>query len=196
MIEPVSDETLRIWNDPDAMLEEWENSENKKHHEGMVAKWCINSQYGWVNGPVADLGCGNGRLAQVLDVTSVNYFGFDASQVMIDRARERCPVHSFTLVDIFNYSSDRKYDTVILHDVAYHQNNPIEAVIKVMQLWEAEQYIYSLLVGNVREELLVSVVEPLSSLFVLLDKVELENMHMKRCGEENFAWVLIKSSGL
>jgi SAM-dependent methyltransferase len=198
MIEPVGD-ARSIWDDPDTMLEEWENSENKRLIEELVAEWVIDEYKGLgpsMDYPIADLGCGNGRLAQELDLDPNEYYGFDASQAMIARARERCPVYSFSMVDIFNYSSDRHYDTVVLMDVAYHQNLPIEAVMRVMQLWTAEYYVYTLLVGVEREELLVSTVEPLTSLFDLLDKVELDNMHMKRCGEERFAWVLIKSSGL
>ncbi|MHA2266037.1 MAG: class I SAM-dependent methyltransferase [Candidatus Thorarchaeota archaeon] len=196
MIEPVGD-ARSIWDDPDTMLEEWENSENKRKHEELIADWVLS---GYIKPskdyPVADLGCGNGRLAAALDLHPGEYYGYDASHAMVAKAKERCPEHSFTIADIFNYSSDRHYDTVVLMDVAYHQNLPIEAVMRVMQLWTAEYYVYTLLIGAEREELLVSVVEPLTSLFSLLDKVELDNMHMKRCGEERFAWVLIKSSGL
>jgi 2-polyprenyl-3-methyl-5-hydroxy-6-metoxy-1,4-benzoquinol methylase len=198
MIEPVGN-ARSIWDDPDTMLEEWENSENKKLIEELIAEWVIDEYKGLGPSPgypIADLGCGNGRLAQELGLGVDEYYGFDASQAMITRAKERCPVYSFSVVDIFNYSSDRHYDTVVLMDVAYHQTEPLAAVERVMQLWEAESYVYTLLIGAEREELLVSVVEPLTGLFNLLDKVELDNMHMKRCGEERFAWVLIKSSGL
>ncbi|MHA2136337.1 MAG: methyltransferase domain-containing protein [Candidatus Thorarchaeota archaeon] len=177
MIEPAGD-ARSIWDDPDTMLEEWENSENKRLIEELVAEWVIDEYKGLgpsMDYPIADLGCGNGRLAQELDLDPNEYYGFDASQAMIARARERCPVYSFSMVDIFNYSSDRHYDTVVLMDVAYHQNLPIEAVMRVMQLWTAEYYVYTLLVGVEREELLVSTVEPLTSLFDLLDKVELDN---------------------
>ena len=52
---------VEIWNDPGAMIAEWERDESKRKHENLVGYWVGRAR------SVADLGCGAGRYAKILD---------------------------------------------------------------------------------------------------------------------------------
>jgi SAM-dependent methyltransferase len=175
-----------IWREPDDMLAMWDFSPSKSSHEKLVASWV-----GHV-GTVADLGCGVGRYACVLDCDK--YFGIDSSLPMIMHAKdhsrnERC---SFTVADVFGFASGRIYDVVTMIDVAYHQNEPIDALLRATQLWVANRYIMTLLVGDRREDLYASTVVPFSDLLRFLKEVNLQRMHIEQSGPEPFAWVLLE----
>lgn len=53
-----------------------------------------------VSGPVADVGCGPGRITAYLDGLGVKVSGVDLSPGMIEVARERCPGLEFTVASM------------------------------------------------------------------------------------------------
>jgi SAM-dependent methyltransferase len=193
MTEPLNEDVVALWNSPGELVGQWESGEHalKAEHERMISDWVgIGCNYDII----ADLGCGPGRLISAINPQVDAYRGFDGSTAMIQRAGQAHPDYSFTVVDIFNYVSDQTYTVAVMLDVAQHQNRPLDSLLRVMQLWTAGRYLISLLVGDVREVLSMSVVEPLSDLLGVLDQVTLNRMYMERCGEERFAWVLLDLS--
>jgi SAM-dependent methyltransferase len=196
-IEPLNAEVTALWNSPDKLVDQWESGEHalKVEHEQLVADW-VWGMVQFEQGPIADLGCGPGRLVRPLDVAPDVYYGFDGSQAMVQRAKKAHPRFSFTVVDIFQYVSDRRYSVAVMLDVAQHQNRPLDSILYMMQLWDADRYLISLLVGEVKEVLSMSVVVSFTSLLDVTDRVVLNRMYMERCGEENFSWVLLDLSKL
>lgn len=195
-MEPINDDVVQLWNDPTSMLGEWDNSADKLKHELLVA------QRVGVQEHVVDLGCGAGRLVPALEVDvelgSVSlYHGFDASTAMIREAKRKYDKYAiFSVVDIFNFSTDTEYDVAIMLDVAQHQVDPVSSILRMLQIWQAGKYVFSLLVGDEREELSMSRVVAFTDLLQLLDVLADCEIYMERLGEERFAWVLVECSGL
>lgn len=185
MITPLPD-AQSIWLQPGAMLQEWEQSNSKVAQEKLIAQLVGEA------GKVADLGCGNGRYAGVLDYTT--YTGFDGSAAMIQAAKERNPNNDFALVDIFRFQSDESYDTVILIDVAYHQTQPIQAALAVLHNWFAQRYFITLLMGYEHTELLNSTVVSFDEMLELHRQPGflVERTHIERIENEEFDWLLLE----
>ena len=178
---------VEIWNQPDAMITEWEADEHKHRHEQLVAEWVGTAD------DIADLGCGVGRYARILTFTK--YYGFDSSVAMVHNAQLNYGYvigAEFSTVDIFNFSNGVYYDVAIMIDVAHHQKDPVDSIIRMASLWDARRRIVSLLVGDVREDLYASTVVPFSELLRLLDHVSLMRSYIDHCGPEPFAWVLLE----
>lgn len=182
-----------LWADPKNLISQWDESDSKQTHEKMIVK---KIKYG---GNVADIGCGAGRFCKAFldsDYGYFDYYGFDQSLAMIRYAKEKnYPNSEFQLVDIFRYQSDRKYDTLLMIDVAYHQEEPVDSIIKVLDLWEAKRYFVSLLVGKIREDLFNSTVSSWEDFSELIKNVKRRNfcynMYME-FDENSFAWVLLE----
>jgi SAM-dependent methyltransferase len=117
----------------------------------------------WVNRvrSVADLGCGAGRYASVLHCK--HYYGYDITTPMIAVARERVKSTAsggkveFAVADVFHYISDRRYDAVIMIDVAQHMKRPLDAVRIMLSNWAGRKHIFTVLEGE-PQQLLNSVV--------------------------------------
>lgn len=182
---------VAVWNDPvelDTMLREWDDSESKRRHELLVVDWV-----GKVIS-IADLGCGSGRYATIL--RRDEYYGYDSSAGMLS-AVCIAPYFAggrteFASADIFEFSSDRHYDVAIMIDVAQHQECPVRAIERIIELWSANRYIVSLLVGNELEELYNSIIVPFSDLFDITNKYKVPRMYVDNGGPEKFAWVLME----
>jgi len=198
MIEPVNDSVVKLWNNPGEMLAMWDAGPEKVRREAIVAER-IQELYG-NGGVIADLGCGPGRFASVLlRLAYAEYYGYDGSTAMIQRAKgvnlEGFDVH-FSTVDIFSYASDREYDLAIMIDVAQHQAMPLNSILKVLRQWKAKWYAFSLLVGDVREELSMSVVVPFSGFLNVQGQLDSPEVYMERQGQERFAWVFVVCQGI
>lgn len=181
MIKPLQ-EAVNVWQNPQPMLDEWEADPAKIAQEILIAGLVGEA------GKVVELGCGNGRYAGVLNHSS--YQGYDSSYAMIEAAKARNPQASFALIDIFKFQSDESYDTLLLIDVAIHQDKPIEAVLSVLNNWYAQRYVITLLVGVEHQDLYSSTVvshEELEELFHLADLEVIVNHHQPVVGE-NFDW--------
>lgn len=71
---------------------------------------------------VLDVGCGNGRLLEVLKNKKVNYFGVDNSQKLIEIAQKKFPEGNFKIADILNLPFpenyfDKVYCIAVLHHI-------------------------------------------------------------------------------
>ena len=173
---------VELWRDPEALIEEWETYPRKHRHEALVADWV-----GEVD-TVADLGCGSARYARVLDCTT--YLGFDNSSMMLALAGA-----NVMGLDIFEGPLvPTAYDVVIAVDVFFHLSDPIEAATYIVESWDAERYVFSLAVGDFREDLYLSTVIPFSEFLTFLGEIKLTRLHIERYVEERFAWALLEVS--
>lgn len=141
-----------VWDNPRAMVEDWENSYPKKCMEELVAELV-----GSVD-TVADLGCGSGRYTKRLKYKA--YSGFDSSSEMLKWTADKRHFDNvkFFQKDIFEYQNPAMYDVVLLIDVLQHQTDPIEAMKQLFAHWNGKRYIFTVLVGEKAEVLLNSTV--------------------------------------
>ena len=71
---------------------------------------------------VLDVGCGNGRLLELLKDKKINYTGVDLSEKLIGLARNRYPQNSFLVADNLNLpfpanSFDKVFSIAVLHTI-------------------------------------------------------------------------------
>lgn len=62
---------------------------------------------------ILDLCCGDGRLAQALDIKGFRVMGLDGSERMLEFARERCPGIRFIGADARSFTLDERFEAVI-----------------------------------------------------------------------------------
>jgi len=79
-------------------------------------------QYSFEGEKVLDLGCGNGRLFEVLENKKVNYFGIDFSEKLIAISTEKYPKGKFQVADALNLPFpenffDKIYSISVLHNI-------------------------------------------------------------------------------
>jgi len=71
---------------------------------------------------ILDVGCGNGRLLELLKDKKINYTGVDVSEKLIEVAKKRYPQNNFLVADNLNLPfSDNNFDKVfsiaVLHTI-------------------------------------------------------------------------------
>lgn len=73
---------------------------------------------------ILDVGCGNGRYSKVLSETCKKYVGIDIDEDLISRNNKNNKKDNvyFKSGNIINYSSEEKYDVIIL-SLAFHEIN-------------------------------------------------------------------------
>ena len=71
---------------------------------------------------ILDVGCGNGRYSKVLSETCKKYVGIDIDEDLISRNNKNNKKDNvcFKTENIINYSSEEKYDVIIL-SLAFHE---------------------------------------------------------------------------
>jgi SAM-dependent methyltransferase len=70
---------------------------------------------------ILDLGCGNGRLLELLEDYKVNYLGIDYSQKLISAAQSNWPKAKFLVADILNLPPlKEKFDLIFCVAVLHH----------------------------------------------------------------------------
>lgn len=182
-----------LWDDPAQcieMIQMWDDNAAKKNAEEMIACRAGNC------GSLVDLGCGPGRFASVMQYDS--YCGYDSSHTMISLAREVLGHKKdveFAIADIFEFQSGAVYDTLLMNDVAQHQEDPIESILRVLSIWTAHRYLISLLVGEERQELSFSNVASLDDVLKLLALKQSPQNVFEPIPEENFGWMLLVFDG-
>jgi len=67
-----------------------------------------------------DLGCGNGRLLELLKDYKINYLGIDYSKKLIAEAKQDWPNSDFVISDILDLNLKEKYDLVFLVATLHH----------------------------------------------------------------------------
>jgi SAM-dependent methyltransferase len=83
------------------------------------------------NSRVLDLGCGNGRVLQILGHKNISYLGIDSSSSLIRIARTRFPDFTFQMADITDkktFSGLKNYDYVLLFAVLHHVTDPVHQI--------------------------------------------------------------------
>jgi len=82
------------------------------HDISILAKYCDKDDL------VLDLGCGNGRLSEILDC---QYIGIDTSARMIEIARKRYPNKKFLITKSLNFPfPDNHFDKIFCLSVFHH----------------------------------------------------------------------------
>ncbi len=70
---------------------------------------------------ILDLGCGNGRLLDLLKDYKINYLGLDNSEKLINEAKSRWPNQNFQVADVLDLSFlNKKFDLVFLVATLHH----------------------------------------------------------------------------
>ena len=63
---------------------------------------------------VLELGCGTGQVTESLVASGASVTAVDRAEGMLDRARRRAPDAEFELADVLTFSTDARYDAVVL----------------------------------------------------------------------------------
>jgi ubiquinone/menaquinone biosynthesis C-methylase UbiE len=123
---------------------------NKSSYDKIAEQFSFSRNYVWpdlqvfqdyVNDgdKVLDLGCGNGRLVDLLKTKKIDYLGTDYSQGLIDCATKNYPDKKFEVQDALNLSlPENSFDVVLCVSVLNHipkkfQQKFIENVYKVLK---------------------------------------------------------------
>lgn len=136
-----------LWEDPQDLITMWKSDPHKTRHEILINRYIGPAGY------LVDLGCGVGRFSLVLNYTQ--YQGYDQSTEMIRFARDysRAKNVKFSCIDVFQFVSDDEYDTLIMIDVAHHQEDPLDAIEWVLNNWKAKRYFFTIITGDKDESL-------------------------------------------
>lgn len=106
---------------------------------------------------IVDLGCGPGRKLTILP-DHRSYRGYDISELFIQAAIENYgndKAHSFQMRSLFDGAPYRKpVDVLLCIDVAQHYADPLGLLKTVMELWPAQKYIFTVLHGPEKQDLL------------------------------------------
>jgi len=87
---------------------------------------------------ILDVGCGNGRLLELLKDEKINYTGVDLSEKLIEIAQKRYPQNNFLVADNLNLPfSDNNFDKVfsiaVLHTIP-SQNLRKKAIFEIKRV--------------------------------------------------------------
>jgi len=71
---------------------------------------------------ILDVGCGNGRLLEILKDKKINYTGVDISEKLVEVAKKRYPQNSFLVADNLNLpfldnNFDKVFSVAVLHTI-------------------------------------------------------------------------------
>lgn len=69
---------------------------------------------------ILDLGCGGGRLYEILEKHNISYTGVDISDKLISIAKKKYPKVKFIVADITEFNSKEKYDYIFSIAVLHH----------------------------------------------------------------------------
>lgn len=181
-----------LWNDPDELIAYWANSPEKIAQERLVKRFMAGP--GVCPKILADVGCGVGRYAAILDYDQ--YHGYDGSTAMVLRGTSKYAENrrvDIVAADIFNFQPDITYDALIMIDVAHHQNDPVDALCRIMDLWKSKLYYFSVLVGDAREDLHSATIVNFVDLLRFYDLYHVTRTHIQRFDDNPWAWVLLEA---
>lgn len=161
---------LEQWRSTDGcrdLEEHWRQSEKKHEAESIIGEMVA----GIAPAIVVDLGCGPGRLVPYLGAF-IRYYGFDISPYLLDSARRtyggdaRC---AFVERDLFSGAPyvlpfgrhlRQPVDLLLSVDTSRHYPDPLGMLAKIVELWPARAYLFSVLHGPTQQELINGVVLP------------------------------------
>lgn len=188
------DTAQELWANPAELIAQWEQDLGKVQEEDTIHGVLMDFEF--PEGiSIADVGCGCGRYAKVVkSLKPAKYTGFDLTPAMIDAAMadtDKPDYAEFTCVDAFNFSPDEKYDLLICIDVLIHQNDPLQALTRLLGNWDAKTYIFTMLLGKEHQQLYNSTVVALEALQQFADTWDLSFEHMHIVNNENFSWAVL-----
>lgn len=147
------------WDSPAGcadLVEHFEHSTYKAEAERIVADMLRQLPHG----TVIDLGCGPGRYVTALDTLYTRYTGYDTSLPLLAVARagnaERKNVE-FRLWDIADgadYDAGGMPDVLLSIDTSRHYHAPLALLDRILAGWPARTYVFSILHGPDRAELI------------------------------------------
>jgi 2-polyprenyl-3-methyl-5-hydroxy-6-metoxy-1,4-benzoquinol methylase len=94
-------------------------------------------------GRVLDVGCGEGLLLNYLDLTRIDYHGFDISIAAIDRALRRHQNMSLFIASIEDYApkDSQTFDVIIFNEVLAQANNPMVSLMRYYQFLKPSGHV-------------------------------------------------------
>ena len=69
---------------------------------------------------VLDVGCGFGRIGELLADRDIDYTGIDVSEPMVKAARKRIPKGHFAVTSLVDFATDESYDLVLAVEFLMH----------------------------------------------------------------------------
>jgi trans-aconitate methyltransferase len=83
---------------------------------------------------ILDLGCGHGRLLQVLrTVPFRSYLGVDISTEAVRRARANAPANArFEVASIEDWIAPQRFDAIIFNESLYYMHHPLETFLRFL----------------------------------------------------------------
>ncbi len=105
--------------------------ENKSVYNTIASEFSSTRQYLWndlkplvrflpTEGTLLDIGCGNGRLYQMVQNSQVKYIGVDQSDKLIDIAKKQFPEGRFIVQEMSRMSLPAKTADIIFSIAAFH----------------------------------------------------------------------------
>lgn len=150
------------WDDAQGcqdLLRHWQDSPDKHEAEALIGDMAgrCAARIGRLL-EVADLGCGPGRLVDSLSPYISKYAGYDLSVDMLVAAREkyvsdkRCRFVSRDF--LLGAPTKKPADLLLSIDTSRHYSDPMALLVDMQRLWPAREYLFSVLHGEDRVELL------------------------------------------
>jgi len=85
---------------------------------------------------ILDLGCGHGRLLQVLRTAPFRrYLGVDISVEAVEQARSSAPANArFEVARIEDWTAPERFDVVIFNESLYYMRRPLETFLRYLDV--------------------------------------------------------------
>jgi len=111
-----------------------------KHHK-LFTDW-INSNFSGNDLKIIDLGCGNGRVVELLNhptnkLNNFNYIGYDINTFCLDKAREKYKNYKnikFIELDIEYEKLVEKADVIYIDSILPMFENPYETILELLDM--------------------------------------------------------------
>jgi tRNA (uracil-5-)-methyltransferase TRM9 len=104
----------------DAIADQYHETRKKKPGQWEVIKNLVSADPG---GKILDVGCGNGKLLDIIRADKSGYLGIDQNEKLVSHAKERYPGYNFKTGDIFNlgalpeYGFDHIFSVAVMHHI-------------------------------------------------------------------------------
>ena len=123
---------------------------------------------------VLDVGCGYGRLVKELHASSfARYVGIDLSSEAIARANSSdYPNASFSIADFTTWTTDAKFDIIVLNDTLYYAEHPVAVLDRYFAMLADGG---SIIVGMFRHRNTMVIWKDIARRFAFAHSIEVRN---------------------